>query len=82
MKIDKIIESLSNHEISKSEAIAQLTEITNSLRKNSAIEFTVEEVSFSVEDNHAFLKLKLPYRYDDIQGKVKRGDKLDVVLIP
>jgi len=82
MKINKIIDSLCNHEISKREAIAQLTEITNGLRKNSAIEFIVEEVSYSIENNHAFLKLKLPYRYDEIKDKVKRGDKLDVILLP
>lgn len=42
------------------------------------LEFDVEEVSFSVENNHGFLKLKLPYGYSKIEGILSKGDKVTV----
>jgi len=62
MKVKEIIEKLCSHEISKQDAIEQIAVITDGLRKNNALEFNVEEVSFSVENNHGYLKLKLPYQ--------------------
>jgi hypothetical protein len=82
MRINEIIEALCAHEISKQDAIDQLTKITNGLRKNNALEFNVEEVSASIQDDHGYLKLKLPYQYSKMKGKLKKGDKVDVVFIP
>ena len=82
MTIQEIIEKLCNHEISKIDAIEQIKLITNGLRKNNALEFTVKEVSFGVETGHGYLKLQLPCQYSKIEGKFKQGDKVDVILIP
>ena len=82
MKVKEIIEKLCSHEISKQDAIEQIAVITDGLRKNNALEFNVEEVSFSVENNHCYLKLKLPYQYSKIENRVKSGDKVDVVFLP
>ena len=82
MKAQEIIEKLCNHEISKIDAIEQIKLMSDGFRKNNALEFTVEQVSFSIENNHGFLKLKLPYQYSKIEGKFKQGDKVDVILIP
>jgi hypothetical protein len=82
MKIKEIIEKLCSHEISKKDAIEQISIITDGLRKNNALEFTVEEIGFTSEENHGYLKLKLPYQYSKIDGRIKKGDKVDVVLLP
>ena len=82
MKIKEIIEKLCIHEISKKDAIEQISIITDGLRKNNALEFTVEEIGFTSENNHGYLKLILPYQYSKINGRIKKGDKVDVVLIP
>ena len=82
MKVKEIIEKLCSHKISKQDAIEQIAVITDGLRKNNALEFNVEEVSFSVENNHGYLKLKLPYQYSKIENRVKSGDKVDVVFLP
>ena len=82
MKVKEIIEKLCSHEISKQDAIEQIAVITDGLRKNNALEFDVEDVSFSVQNEHAYLKLKLPYQYSKIENRVKSGDKVDVVFLP
>lgn len=82
MKVKEIIEKLCNHEISKQDAIEQITIITDGLRKNNALEFTVEESGFTAENNHGYLKLKLPYQYSKMKGMIKQGDKVDVVFLP
>jgi len=82
MKIKQIIEKLCNHEISKQDAIEKLLIITDGLRKNHALEFTVEETAFTIENDHGILKLKLPYQYYKIKGRIKKGDKVDVVFLP
>ena len=82
MKVKEIIEKLCRHEISKEDAIEQITIITDGFRRNNALEFTVEETGFTVENNHGYLKLKLPYQYSKIEGKIKQGDKVDVVFLP
>ena len=81
MKIETIIEGLVNHEITKADAIRLIRNITDGLRSKSSIEFNVEEVSFSVSANDGFLKLRLPYGYNKIEGKINKGDKVDVTLI-
>jgi hypothetical protein len=82
MKIKDIIEKLCNHEISKFEAINQIKNITDGLRKNDSLEFIVESFAFTVGDNHGILNLTIPYGYSKIEGKIKRGDKIDVLLLP
>jgi hypothetical protein len=82
MKIKEIIEKLCNHEISKQDAIAEIASITDGLRRNNALEFTVEDIGCTVESNHGYLKLKLPYKYSRIEGRIKIGDKVDVVFLP
>lgn len=82
MKVKEIIEKLCSHEISKQDAIEKITVITDGLRRNNALEFTVEEVGFISGDNHGYLKLKLPYQYSKMQNKVSKGDKVDVTFLP
>jgi hypothetical protein len=82
MKLKEIIEKLCSHEISKQDAIEQITIITDGLRRNIALEFTVEEIGSTSENNHGYLKLKLPYQYSKIENRVKSGDKVDVVFLP
>ena len=81
MKVEEIINKVCNHEISKSEAIKVIKEITDSLRKQGAIEFNVESVAFGCETNDGYLHLRLPYSYNKIKDKVKKGDKVDVSFI-
>lgn len=82
MRIKEIVEKLCNHEISKEEAIKQISIITDGLRMNDALEFIVEHTGFTSENNHGILKLKLPYEYSKMEGKVKEGDKVDVLIVP
>ena len=82
MKVKEIIEKLCNHEISKKDAIAQIKVITDGLRKNESLEFVVEESGFTAENNHGYLKLKLPYQYSKMKDKVSKGDKVDVTFLP
>jgi hypothetical protein len=81
MKAQEIIERLCRHEISKGEAINQIDELINGLRKRGSLEFTVEESGFTSENNHGFLKLKLPYAYSEMID-IKKGDKVDLMPIP
>ena len=82
MKVKEIIEKLCSHEISKQDAVEQITIITDGFRRNSALEFIVEESSFTVGNNHGYLKLKLPYQYSKMEGRIRQGDKVDVVFLP
>ena len=82
MKIIDIVENLCNHSISKDQAIEEIANIVNGFRKGKAIEFVVDEVGFTVEHNDGYLKLKIPFRNDKIEGKIKAGDKVDVVVLP
>ena len=82
MKVKEIIDKLCSNEISKQDAIEQITIITDRFRINNALEFTVEESGFTVKNNHGYLKLKLPYEYSKMEGRVKQGDKVDVVFLP
>lgn len=81
MKIEEIIDKLCNHEISKSDAIDEINIIVNKLRKDGAIEFIVDVVAYTVNDNTGYLKLKLPYQYSKIQDRVRAGDKVDVIFL-
>lgn len=40
----------------------------------------IEQVSFSVENNHGYLRIKFPYGYEKIQGKIKKGDEVKVKI--
>ena len=82
MKIKEIIEKLCNHEISKTDAIKQIKLINDGLRKNESIEFVVKSTSYSVENNHGYLGLMLPYQYSKMKNKVSKGDKVDVIFLP
>lgn len=82
MKLKEVIEKLCSHEISKQDAIEQISIITDGLRRNNALEFIVEESGFTAENNHGYLKLKLPYQYSKMEGRIKQGDKVDVVFLP
>jgi len=82
MKVKEIIEKLCNHEISKTDAIEHIKVITDGLRKNESLEFVVEEFGFTSENNHGYLKLKLPYQYSKMENKVSKGDKVDVTFLP
>lgn len=81
MKLKEIIDRLCNHEISKQDAIEQITIITDRLRKG-ALEFTVDEVGSMVQSDEGYLKLILPYGYSKMKGLVKTGDKVDVTFLP
>lgn len=82
VKIKDIVENLCNHSLSKDQAIEEITNIVNGFRKGKAIEFVVDEVGFTVERNDGYLKLKIPFRYDKIERKIKAGDKVDVIILP
>ena len=45
-------------------------------------QFVVEESGFTSENNHGYLKLKLPYQYSKMENKVSKGDKVDVTFLP
>jgi len=45
--------------------------------KEEELVFEIESVSFSVENNHGFLKLKLPFRYSEI-SHLRKGMKVTV----
>ena len=82
MKIKTIIENLCSHKISKRESILEIKKKFDTLRKKGSLEFEVQEISYTTVDNHAYLKLKLPYGYDKIKGKIEKGDKVDVTHLP
>jgi hypothetical protein len=81
MKVSKIIDDLCSHEISKSEAIDMLTDIINGFRQNKSLEFVVEEIGFNI-NNDGILKIKIPYKYDEIKNRINQGDKIDVMILP
>ncbi|MAX80330.1 MAG: hypothetical protein CL843_09160 [Crocinitomicaceae bacterium] len=81
MKVEEIIEKLCNHEISKSDAIDKIKVITDGLRNNESLEFVVDEFGSTVENNHGYLNLILPYEYSKIKNKVSKGDRVDVSLL-
>lgn len=82
MKTKEIIEALLSHEISKHEALEKLNEITDGLRKKKPLEFIVESVGFTSVHNDGYLKIRLPFKYSEIQGKIKKGDYVDVTILP
>lgn len=40
--------------------------------------FLIDEVGFTSENNHGYLKLRLPYGYDEMEGRFKKGDSVTV----
>lgn len=81
-KIEDIINDLCFHKISKTEAVKLLKEINDGFRNKVSFEFQVEEIAFTSVDDHGLLKLKAPYGYSKIKDKFKKGDKVDLLLIP
>ena len=81
MKIKRIIDDLINHNITRQDAEFEINSIVNGFRNKDAIEFDVIKVSSSVEDNHGYLYLKIPYQYSKIE-KINVGDKVDVSILP
>lgn len=79
--IRKIVESISSHEISKQDAIHKLNLLFDLERKAEAIEFQVENVSFSVHNNHGYITAIIPYGYDRIKEIIKVGSKIDVKVL-
>jgi hypothetical protein len=82
MRIEKIINNLINHEIDKHEAVNQIREITEKLISGGGIEMVIESVSFTVKDDHGYLKLKKPYKFSEIKDVFNNGEKVKVILIP
>ena len=82
MKINKIIDMLCNHDISKKEAVKMITDKMDLLKDKSQIYFTVDGVGESVVNSHAHLNLVLWYGYPEIEGKFKKGDTVGVVMLP
>lgn len=80
-RIEIIVEKLSKHELSKVDAVNMLQALFDEQRKKEAVEFEVEEVSFSVENNHGFIKAKVPYGYSKIENKIKKGSKVDISVV-
>jgi len=46
-------------------------------KKYSKFKFIITEIGFTVENDHAIIKIKLPYQYSKIKNW-KVGDKLTV----
>ncbi len=82
MKIERIINDLLSRDINKYEALNKIKEITDGLRNKASFEFVIEEVGFTVEQNHCYMKIKLPYGYNEVGNKFNKGDKIDVIQIP
>jgi len=80
MDIKEILRKLINHEISVIEAEKIIKDIINGFRNRSAVELTVESVSFGAESNTGYLKLKIPYQYEKIKH-LNLNDKVDVMKI-
>jgi hypothetical protein len=80
-KIETIIDALAKHELSKDEAVNMLRALFNEQRRKEAIEFEVEQVTFSVHDNHGFIKAVVPFGYNKIDGKITKGSKIDVSVV-
>ena len=80
--MENILNDLLSHQISKAEALSLLKDITDGLRNKGAIEFEIDEISFTVQENHAYVSLKKPYGYNQIKNIISKGDKIDLNLIP
>lgn len=51
-------------------------------RQKGALEFEVLEVAYTVDNSHARLKIEKRYGWPDIQGKIKKGDEIEVLIKP
>ena len=80
--MEDILNDLLSHQISKAEALGLLKGITDGLRNKGAIEFEIDKISFTVQENHAYVSLKKPYGYNQIKNIISKGDKIDLNLIP
>lgn len=78
-KVSEIIDALLKHEITREDAIKKLTD---RVRPKNAIECDVMEVAYSVEHNHGRVRLEIRYGYHKIEGKLKKGDKAGLIILP
>jgi hypothetical protein len=81
MKIEHIIDQLLSHEISKSEALEKIKEITDGLRKNNAYECKIEEMGRKIPSDRPYMKILFPTACMNIDH-VHTGDTVDVILLP
>ncbi|HXS55737.1 MAG TPA: hypothetical protein VN726_06410 [Hanamia sp.] len=80
-KIESIVDALSKHELSKHDAVNMIRSLFNEQRRKESIEFTVEKVSFSIENNHGYINAVIPYGYNKIEGMIEKGCKIDVSVV-
>jgi len=81
-KVSEIIDALLKHEITKEDAIEKIKKLTDKAKPKNAIECDVMEVAYSVEHNHGRVRLEIPYGYHKIEGKLKKGDKAGLIILP
>lgn len=82
MNISEIIDRLCAHELTRYEAKEKIQEIVDQYRQKVAIEFEVECISYSSHDDHASINLNKRYGYNEVKGKLKKGDKVDLIIRP
>jgi len=80
-KFEEIIDSLCNHTISKGQALQEIIDIFNNF-KGAGTEFIIDGIGFTSESNHGYITGKIPYGYDIIKDKFKKGDSICVFVIP
>ena len=81
-KLETIIDNLLRHEISRNQALEDIRKITDGMRKKQAIECDVTEVAYTVDNKHGRIRLEIRYGYHKIEGKLKTGDKVDLLILP
>jgi len=80
-KFEEIIDSLCNHKISKGQALQEIIDIFNNF-KIAGTEFVIDGIAFTSESNHGYITAKIPYGYDLIKARFKKGDIIYVSVIP
>jgi hypothetical protein len=82
MNISEIIDRLCAHELTRDEAKEKIQEIVDQYRQKGALEFEIMEVGFTSCNNHARIRIEKRYSWKDIEGKLKKGDKVDLIIRP
>lgn len=77
--IERIINRLLNHEITKDEAVEDLRLIARGKVPKGAVSFTIEEMEFKVADKEAQVCLVGPYKFEDLYDTISTGDRVYVV---
>ena len=81
-KLDQIIDNLLRHEISKTEALAQIREIPNMPFTWVPLKLDVIDLGFTTPDDHGWVRLEIRYGYKKIKDKLKKGDKVTLFILP